>query len=220
MKALGPARDKTLWDTLVNDKFGGKSPVLSPEASITAAKRLYRKALGRPWKGPVKLTSGNRSTWVRRGVLVVNPNERHNSGGLREIIHSISHYAHNRLHPDDAPHSRRQAKLEGKLVTYAIKSGWLEPGALEPKGKRKVAVKAKLKQKADPYYLSLKKLERKHGFTGKIENDCGLRDYVVKPCSLFPEGLITMHHDWAETLDRVEHCVFNPELIENGYYGR
>jgi hypothetical protein len=134
LKSLGPKRDKSLWDRLVNEKFEGKAPVLSPDASIKAAKRLYRKALGKPWTGGVKLTSGNRQTWVRRGVLVVNPDERrwNGQGGLREIIHSISHYAHSRLHPADAPHSRRQAQLEGRLVTYAIKSGWLEPGAWSP----------------------------------------------------------------------------------------
>jgi len=47
MKAYGPKRDKSLWDRLVNEKFEGRAPVLSPEASVEAALRLYRKFMGR-----------------------------------------------------------------------------------------------------------------------------------------------------------------------------
>ncbi len=116
-------RDPAIWDRWVNDRFKGR-PVLSPEDSIAAARKLYRHAMGRPWKGEVKLTSGNRYTWVEGGVLYVNPN-RH-GGGLREIVHLISHYAHRRLHPRDKPHSIRQARLERKLATFAIERGWHE----------------------------------------------------------------------------------------------
>lgn len=121
----GTVRDPAVWDRLVNERWGGQQPVLSPEDSVAAAKRLYRQAMGHPWRGEVRLTSGNRYTWVRRGVLMVNPDkpERH-SRGLRSMIHDISHYAHARLNPRDAPHSRRQAQLEGRLVTYAINAGW------------------------------------------------------------------------------------------------
>lgn len=130
----GTVRDPGLWDRLVNERWDGQQPVLSPEDSIKAAKRLYRQAMGKPWTGPAKLTSGNRTTWVRGGVLYVNPDECKTTGrGLREMIHSISHYAHYRLHPSDAPHSRRQAQLEGRLVTYAIKSGFAE-GRVRPIG--------------------------------------------------------------------------------------
>lgn len=135
MKAQGTRRDPSLWDRLVNDRFGGQQPILSPEESVKAAKRLYRHAMGRPFKGEVQLTSGRRYTWVRRGVLFVNPDMRQaRVRGLRAIIHDMSHYAHSRLHPSDAPHSARQARLEGKLVSYAIRSGFLE-GRLAPKAK-------------------------------------------------------------------------------------
>lgn len=137
-KAKGPHRKPETWSKLVDEKWGGEAPVLSPEASVKAAKRLYRKAMGQPWRGGTRITSGNRRTWVRNGVLVVNPNQQefNGHGGLREIIHMMSHLCHRRLHPRDAPHSRRQAVLEGKLVTYAINSGWLKPGALEPRPKQ------------------------------------------------------------------------------------
>lgn len=130
----GPHRKRDTWDRLVNERWGGVKPVLSPEASLKAAKRLWRNAMGKPFPGKVELTSGRRHTWARRGVLYVNPDEPRGAGGLREIIHSISHMAHRRLHPGDAPHSIRQARLEGRLVTYAIRAG-LADGRLEPKAK-------------------------------------------------------------------------------------
>lgn len=121
----GTVRDPGLWDRLVNERWGGQQPVLSPEDSIRAAKRLYRQAMGREWIGPVQLTNGRRYTWVRRGVLFVNPDmPQARMRGLRAMIHDISHFAHARLHPSEAPHSRRQVLLEGRLVTYAIKMGW------------------------------------------------------------------------------------------------
>jgi hypothetical protein len=127
-RSYGPTRDKDLWKELVNDRFGSERPILSPEESIRAAKKLYRHAMGKSFPGRVELTSGNRYTWVRRGVLWVNPDQR--GMGFREMIHSLSHYCHRRLHPNDAPHSKRQAKLEGRLVEFALSRGFTD-GALK-----------------------------------------------------------------------------------------
>lgn len=135
LKPLGPKRDKALWEQLVNCHWNGEQPVLSPEESIKAAKRLFRHAMGWPWQGPVKLVSGRRYTYVRHGVLRVNPDMRQRDcRGLRAMIHDLSHYCHRRLHPNDAPHSKRQAQLEGRLVRYAIRSGFLD-GTLAPRPK-------------------------------------------------------------------------------------
>ena len=134
------ARDPQIWDRLVNSKFGTDHPVLSPQESILAARKLYRHAMGNAFKGDVKLTSGNRYTWVLRGVMSVNPDKRERQArGLRAIIHDISHYCHARLHPQDSAHSVRQARLEGKLVTFALSRDWdkgtlkKEPPAPAPK---------------------------------------------------------------------------------------
>ncbi len=127
-------RDPQLWDRLVNDRFEDQ-PILSPEASVLAARKLYRHAMGKAFTGKVELTSGRRYTWIRRGVMYVNPDCRQSRiRGLRAIIHDLSHWCHYRLHPRDKPHSVRQARLESKLVTFAITRGWHE-GALvvEPK---------------------------------------------------------------------------------------
>lgn len=183
----GTVRDPGLWDRLVNERWGGVQPVLSPEDSIIAAKRLFRFAMGREFRGEVKLTSGRRYTWVRRGVMAVNPDMRQaHARGLRAIIHDLSHYAHSILHPDDAPHSRRQAQLEGRMVTYAINAGWgdgqvrrLGPApqpkpAPEPKPPvDKVVVKhARMVARRDKYRKELARIER---LLAKAERE--VRDY-------------------------------------------
>lgn len=139
----GTLRKPEVWDALVNSKFEGQ-PILSAEESVAAARKLYRHAMGRTWTGPVRVVSGNRYTWVRDGVLSVNPDKREfHTRGLRSIIHDLSHYCHSRLHPKDAPHSRRQARLEAKMAKFAIDRGWHE-------GKPVRTVRAKAEQAEAP----------------------------------------------------------------------
>lgn len=167
----GTHRNRQTWETLVNERWNGEQPILSPEASIKAAKRLYRAALGKPFTGTVELTSGRRYTWVRRGVLYVNPDMRQlHARGLRAIIHDLSHYAHSRLHPADAPHSKRQAALEGRLVTYALRAGLADldkpkakPEPVEPAPAapaEPVAVKAKPDRVAVRYSRMVKRRDK------------------------------------------------------------
>lgn len=131
----GTLRDAETWEKLVNTQFEG-NPILSGEDSLAAARKLYRHAMGKAWTGRVQLVSGNRYTWVRRGVLHVNPDKSEvHARGLRAIIHDLSHYAHRWLHPNDAPHSIRQARLERDLARFAVARGWHE-------GKPVVAIKA------------------------------------------------------------------------------
>lgn len=69
----------------------------------------------------------------------------------------------------------------------------------------------------------LEKFCRERGIPkGKIEYDGGIKDFVIPPCDLFRVGFSTMHHDWDETLDRLEYCYHNPSvLIEgDGHYSR
>lgn len=143
MKALIKHRDPELWDRLVNERFGAAQPILSGPESIAAARKLYRTAMGKPWTGKVQLTSGRRYTWVRNGVLFVNPDmQQRECRGLRALIHDLSHYCHSQLHPNDAAHSRRQAQLEGRMVKAALSRGFLE-GKLKPKEKMAPEPKAK-----------------------------------------------------------------------------
>lgn len=127
----GTRRDRSLWAREIADQWGGLRPILSPEESLAAAKKLWRHAVGKSWSGKWALTSGRRSSRPLRGVFYVNPDER-GERGLRELIHSISHVAHQRLHPNDAPHSIRQVQLESRLTKFAISRRWHEGSLKRP----------------------------------------------------------------------------------------
>lgn len=171
-EAKGTLRDRAVWDRLVNDRFQGEQPILSPEESVMAARKLYRHAFGKAFRGEVRLTSGNRYTWVKRervvvrrgglalatlkDVLVVNPDKREGTTrGLRSIIHDLSHYAHSRKHPNDAPHSIRQARLERDLAVFALSRDWHKGGLRKPEKAQPVKVE---KPKADPVVLRYRRM--------------------------------------------------------------
>jgi hypothetical protein len=109
-------------------------PIPSDKEAIAGAKRLYRRAMGRPFRGKVVATSGNRYTWIRRGVMHVNPNRRwgHPQPGWPDIVHLLAHYCHSRRRPNDRPHSRHELDLEGDLTRYVVKHGFHEGKLLRP----------------------------------------------------------------------------------------
>jgi len=152
--------EKNMWDRLVNSKWPKGAPIPTEKEAITGAKRLYRKAVGRPWLGPVKIVTGNRYTWVRHGTLCVNPNRKNSRlSGWPEIAHMISHYAHQRLNPKDRPHSDKQAYIERDLTDYVLASGFLEGRLVRPAKPK--PPKDELAEKADNIERRLKAWETK-----------------------------------------------------------
>jgi hypothetical protein len=118
----------------VNEQWPEVMPALTGPEAIAAAKRLFRFGMKRAYKGKWKLTSGRRFTWPRNGVFYVNPN-RTGWGvvnGWHDLVHTMSHYCHRRLHPKHKPHDGRHHFLEKEMVAYVIRSGWLD-GRLRPK---------------------------------------------------------------------------------------
>lgn len=115
----------------VNAEWPTTVPPLTPREAVSAAKRLYRFGMGAAWKGSIKLTSGNRHTWIRYSVFYVNPDQ-----GWHSLVHSISHAVHGRLHPRLSGHDWRHAHLERSMVNLVISKGWLD-------GKLRRAVKPK-----------------------------------------------------------------------------
>src|ERR1051325_3538871 len=103
------ARSKPTQDRYirVNAEWPPDLPPLTPQEAVSAAKRLYRFGTKKPWGRAIKLTSGNRHTWARYGVLYVNPDQ-----GWRSLVHDMSHLAHRRLRPSLSGHDWRHAHLE------------------------------------------------------------------------------------------------------------
>lgn len=148
---------------------------LTGSEAITAFKRLYRIAMGKPWRQRVALTTGRRYTWPRGGVYYVNP-QGHHMGGWKDLCHDISHYAHRRLNPKRKPHDFRHAFLEKTLIEHVVRSGWLEgklrrPEKIKPEIDMKVVraqrVAARIKTwetKEKRARTALKKLRAKQAY--------------------------------------------------------
>ena len=104
-----------------------KEAALPPPTGLEAiegAKLLWRMTVGGD-VGPIELTSGNRHTWRRNGKLVLNPDRRGgHGGGWAEIVHDLSHDAHNQINRKGGawpkPHNFDQAKLERKMQRIVL----------------------------------------------------------------------------------------------------
>ena len=105
----------------VNGTWPNPLPALTSQEAISAAKRLYRFGMGKAWKGSIRLTSGNRYTWIRYGTFTVNPDK-----GWHSLVHDISHLVHQRLHPKLSGHDWRHAHLERSMVALVVGKGWLD----------------------------------------------------------------------------------------------
>jgi hypothetical protein len=121
------------WYRRVNELWPATLPPLTGPEAIRAARRLYRFALGKSWPaGMTKITSGNRYTWIRRGVMSVNPHGHHGMAPWVGLVHDLSHYAHLKLHPGVRPHGRDHARIEIKMIRAVIDRGWLEGKLRDP----------------------------------------------------------------------------------------
>lgn len=103
------------WYRRVNAAWPAKVPPLTDDEAIRAARKLYRFERGYMWEGRVEITSGNRYSWIRRGVMYVNP-ER----GWQSLVHLLSHY----LAP--GKHGADHARCELRMIKEVVRRGWLD----------------------------------------------------------------------------------------------
>jgi len=83
---------------------------------------LWKKEVGTkfPYK-TINLVTGNRNTWVRRGVVSINCDK-----GWGDIIHSWSHWLDYRINPNNRPHSAEHSLIEFRCTKYFFEKGLLE----------------------------------------------------------------------------------------------
>lgn len=112
---------KREWYRRVNASWPATVPGLTAAEATKAAKRLYRYAMGRTFQGPVRVTRGRRYTWVRRGEMVVNPEQ-----GWQGLVHLLSHYCASRVLPDEAGHGSAHARMEMRMIKQVVRRGWLD----------------------------------------------------------------------------------------------
>lgn len=159
----------------------GELPIPTPQEAVSAAKRLYRLVMKKPYRGKIKVVSGNRRTYIRWGTLQVNPNGRH-FGGWKDLVHGLSHTCHRRLHPGHKPHDGRgtHAWIERQMIEHVVNSGWLDGRLKRPEKvpidwqaarheriiKRLVAWQAKRKRAEN----AIKKLNRQAAYYDRVLN--------------------------------------------------
>lgn len=152
------------WYERVNAAWPAEPPPkLTDVEAVRATKRLYRFVRGRNNPYPIRLTSGNRRTWLRHGALVVNPEK-----GWHALIHYLSHLW-------GGGHGSEHARLERRMIKEVVRRGWLAgklrdqpkpppPPAPDPKlvrYQRTVAAIGRWTAKRDRAERALKKLERR-----------------------------------------------------------
>jgi hypothetical protein len=155
----------------------GPLPKLDGDEAIAAAIRLYRFAMKKPLRRskPLRITSGNRRTSIYYGR--VNP-ER----GWRDLVHSVSHHCHWRLHPNEKAHDGmgRHAFLEREMIQYVVDQGWLEGKLKKPERARATKIETQTKRyesilaritawerKRQRAETALKKLDRQRRYYAK-----------------------------------------------------
>jgi len=103
-----------------------------PEEIPPLTREEAERALRRLWK-----KFGNGEPISRRILRVWVPRKPPFNTiyrGWRRLVHDVSHRIFFRLHPGRRPHDPRHEWLEGEMVEFVLKSGWLD-GKLKPKPK-------------------------------------------------------------------------------------
>jgi len=108
------------------DTRAGRDLKPTAEEATKAVKLLWRKWTKKPFGWKIRVTSGNRRTWItdRARTFNVNPDER--GGGWHEIVHSMSHLVAWRLHPGAKNHGAQHHWIEREMVKHVVESGWLD----------------------------------------------------------------------------------------------
>lgn len=122
------------WYERTNAAWPAKVPALTGPEAVRALRKLYRFGTGRTLAAEVRIGSGNRHTWPRRGVWTVNP-----SKGWFDLVHGVSHWVHLQTHPGERPHSKAHARLEARMIREVVRRGWLEGKLRDPEPKPRPA---------------------------------------------------------------------------------
>lgn len=96
------------YEMYVNPLWPQPLPKLTAAEAERAAKRLYRYVFKKAWTGPVAVTSGRNYSYIRSGVLRVNPDK-----GWTEMVHNLSHSFAYRLDRSTKPHSYQPDRNAG-----------------------------------------------------------------------------------------------------------
>lgn len=158
------------WYKRVDGAWPAAIPSLTYPEAVRAARKLYRTVTGKKCPWVFRETSGRVGTWMGDdGRFHINPAGDWQHPGWNGLIHSLSHYLHNKV-GTDKPHSREHARLELRMVKAVVRRGWLT-GTLKDRPKtparapsdlaRCVEAISRWERKAKRAATAMKKLERR-----------------------------------------------------------
>lgn len=113
-----------MYGLIERDWAGAKLPTPTGLEAISAAQVLWKSEVGSWDFTGVILTSGNRYTWAwdREGEITINPNRY--GKGWSELVHDLSHLAHNHANAGGfrrpRPHCFAQAKIERRMQRLVL----------------------------------------------------------------------------------------------------
>jgi hypothetical protein len=146
----------------VNSEWGGiiLPPITEAEARVFAPKLIKKfggKDYGhhRPWF----MKKLNRS-WASTTPQDTNWHKPGGRNGLPRMVHDISHWLYERMHPRFLGHSTRHAALERDMVSYVLKKGWHLPKPPKPEKPTPTKVEVRAKRLAETE-ASIKRWESK-----------------------------------------------------------
>lgn len=173
-------------------------PPIEGIEALRVARYLLRRFAGWPRKGrpfSARVVSGNRHTWMRNGVLNVNPTK-----GWKDLVHGLSHVAWYLQEPTARPHSGIHAELERRMIEHVIAEGWLD-GRLRPPPEvaptKEEKRKAKLEHVRSMLHRAVTRLRRAR----TIEKKWRLKLRAIERDWL-PRGMTVGAHEAEQTEER------------------
>ena len=97
----------------------GSDRRMTDKEAKTAARVLYRKMYGEPFKGKLTVKHRGRS-WMNKWRIIANSYQ-----GWHDVIHDWSHDVHKQKYPNETAHGPHQAPIEREMVEEVVSRGWL-----------------------------------------------------------------------------------------------
>lgn len=104
---------------LLNKLWPDKLPLMTDKQVRLAARVLYKKLTGMPFRGKLTIKHRGRS-WMNKHRIVGNSYQ-----GWHDVIHDWSHDIHQSLYPNEKQHGPHQSYIERMMVEEVLAQGWL-----------------------------------------------------------------------------------------------
>ena len=166
-----PSEYNRIVETIWNE---GSTPAqrrnVHPNLAMNYVRAFWKQEVGSKFRWKIRIGTGNRRTWLHRGVFTVNPEQ-----GWHDINHDLGHFIERRR--SGGAHTDSQLRLERNGARLIVRKflrdePYVEPKTLrDPVAERAARVEsgikrwdAKLKRAAN----ALKKLKRKKSYYDKV----------------------------------------------------